>query len=118
MIDGNIFARIEAKTTTKNSIGEAVESWSDVGMVWGWLDYASGQNDVQKFNAKVQDTTHYFLCDFDKWQVATGKAEIPVTSENSRLVINNDVYNVLMIDNPMNLNQHLEIFLKFVGGGQ
>lgn len=116
MIDGNIFGTIQVKTTTKNSIGEAVESWEDVGMVWGWLDYGSGQNDIQKFNAKVQDTSHFFICDCANWKIAT-KGYV-VTSENSRMVIDNDVYNILMIDNPMLLNDHMEIFLKYVGGGQ
>jgi hypothetical protein len=34
---------------------------------------------------------------------------------NKRMVINGNVYDVLMIDNPMELNQHLEIYLKYVG---
>jgi hypothetical protein len=27
------------------------------------------------------------------------------------------VYDVLLIDDPMNLHQHIEVYLQFVGGG-
>lgn len=115
-IGGNLTATIQVKNDTgKNAIGEATESWNTVGTVLGWLDYSAGQNDVNQYNAKIQDTTHYFLCDFSKWKTATQDAS--VTSENSRLIVKNEVYNVLLIDDPMELKQHMEIYLKYVGGG-
>ena len=116
MIGGNITATIQVKTAgKKNAIGEAEQTWSDVGSVLGWLDYASGQNDLATYNAKIQNTTHYFLCDVTAWNSATQDAD--VTAENSRMVIDGEIYQVLLIDNPMNLNQHLEVYLKYVGGG-
>jgi hypothetical protein len=116
MIDGNITATIQVKSPNgKNAIGEASESWGAVGSVLGWLDYQSGQNSVQQYNAKIQDTTHLFLCDWFRWKNATQDAS--VTSENSRLILNGEVYNVLLIDDPMNLHQHVEVYLQFVGGG-
>ena len=116
MIGGNITSTIQVKTTgKKNAIGEAENMWSAVGSVLGWLDYASGQNDLATYNAKIQNTTHYFLCDFTRWNSATQDAE--VTSENARLLINGEVYNILLIDDPMNRHQHLEIYLQYVGGG-
>jgi len=36
--------------------------------------------------------------------------------EDRRMLINDEVYDVLYIDDPMNLHQHLEIFLKYIGG--
>lgn len=116
MIGGNITATIQKKSgNAKNVVGEYEEVWSDVGTVLGWLDFASGQNDVQAYNAKLQDTTHYFICDFFRWKEATQDASI--TSENSRLVVGGKIYNILLIDNPMELNQHMEVFLQYVGGG-
>ena len=116
-INGNITAVIQKKTTGRNIIGESTESWSDVGIVLGWLDYSysAGQSSVNQYQAKIQDTTHVFLCDWKKWKDATQDASI--TSENCRMVINDTVYNVLMIDDPMELHQHIEIYLKYVGGG-
>lgn len=111
-IGGNITATIQMKTSGgKNSIGENVESWNPVGSVLGFLDYASGQNSIQQYNAKLQDTTHYFFCDRSRWTF-TG-----CTSENCRMVINGDIYNVLLIDNPMQMDEHLEIYLEYIGGG-
>lgn len=116
LIGGNLNAVIQTKTSQgKNLIGENVEEWETVGTVLGWLDYASGQNDVNQFNAKIQETTHYFLCDVIRWKQAV--QDSPVTSENCRLVIKGDVYNTLLIDEVMDLGEHLEIYLKYVGGG-
>ena len=116
MIDGNITAIIQVKSSNgKNAIGEYTESWKDVGEVLGWLDYQAGQNSVQQYNAKIQDTTHYFMCDYFRWKTATQDEK--VTSENSRMILNDEVYNVLLIDDPMNLHQHIEVYLQFVGGG-
>ena len=116
MIGGNIKATIQMKTTgKKNVIGEAEKTWSDVGSVLGWLDYASGQNELATYHAKIQNTTHYFLCDFTRWKFATQDAK--VTSENTRMVIEGEVYQILLIDDPMNKHQHLEIYLQYVGGG-
>ena len=115
-IGGTVTATIQIKSSTgKNLIGEAVETWLTVGAVRGWLDFQSGQNGVGNYNAKIQESTHVFLCDSKLWKSAV--EGVSVTAENSRLTFNGDVYNVLLIDNPMELNQHMEIYLKYVGGG-
>lgn len=114
MIGGNIEAIVQKKIhSSVNQIGENVEVWSDVGTVLGWLDYATGENTVIQYNAKLQDTTHYFFCDHRIWIRDEG-----LTAENTRLVIKGDIYNVLLMDNPMEMDQHLEIYLKYIGGGQ
>ena len=116
MIGGNITAILQIKnTTTRNEIGEAIETWTDIGQVKGWLDYASGQADVQQYKGKVEDTTHFFLCDHFRWMDVTQGHGI--TSENCRIVVNGKIFNILYIDNPMELNQHMEVFLQYVGGG-
>lgn len=116
MIGGNIQATVQIKTSSgKNVIGENIEAWENVGEVKGYIDFASGQNDMQNYNAKLQRTSHYFICDYQKWIAM--KHDQNVTAENSRMVINENIYNVLMIDNPMELNQHIEVYLEYVGGG-
>lgn len=114
-IGGNITATVQVKASQKNKIGEGVKDWTDVGSVLGWLDYVSGDNNISQYRGKVQDTTHVFLCDHDKWTNAVQGAN--VTGENSRLVIGGNPYNVLFIDNPMELNEHMELYLQYVGGG-
>ena len=136
-VGGNITALVQVKDFgTKNSIGEKEHVWSDVTALTGWLDYASGQNSVADYNAKVQSTTHYFICDFTsfknlskKWvwnpsnlhtgviQSEQDETTIDATSENARMIINGNLYQILLIDDPMELHEHLEIYLQYLGGG-
>lgn len=107
-IGGNITARIQTKTDAKNAIHENVPVWTDTLSVVGWLDLSSGDSNHNVFNAKVQESTHIFLCDY---------RPLPnIISENARMVIDGLVYEILLIDNPMGMNQHYEIYLRFVGG--
>lgn len=45
-----------------------------------------------------------------------GYATVNVTSDNARIVVNGEVYEILLIDDPMNMHDHLEIYLRFIGG--
>lgn len=110
MINGNINAVLQLKQCEKNEIGETVAIWDDVVTLLGWLDLSGGDSKHTTFNAKVQESTHVFICDY------TDLLYYGITAENSRMVVNGLVYEVLLIDNPMELNQQLEIYLKFVGG--
>lgn len=108
-IDGNLDAQVQVRSTTRNDIGEAVKGWTTVQTIHGWLDYSGGGSGYTSFDAKIQETTHVFICDY----VALAAT---ITNENSRLVVNGGVYDILLIDNPMNLNRQLEIYLKYTGG--
>lgn len=108
-ISGNISAQLQVKTTKKNAIGEAVATWETRHTLTGFLDLANGESRYTNFNAKIQESTHYFICDY-----------VPLDSdiepENSRMIINGKTYAVMLIDNPMGLNYHFEIYLKYTGG--
>ena len=41
---------------------------------------------------------------------------VDVTSDNARMIVNGEVYEILLIDDPMNMHDHLEIYLRFIGG--
>lgn len=107
-IGGNISAQLQVKTTTKNAIGESVPTWKARHTLTGFLDLANGDSRYTTYNAKMQESTHYFLCDYTKLD--------GVVPENSRLLINGKTYDILAIDNPMELNYHLEIYLEYTGG--
>ena len=110
MIGGNIQAVIQVRTgSTQNIIGESVQSWKDTQTITGWLDLSSGEAGYNTYNAKIQESTHIFLCDY----VPLHK---DITAESARMLINGKVYDILLIDNPMEMNQHYEIFLKYTGG--
>lgn len=118
MIGGNTTAILQVKTTAKNAIGEQVPTWHNVWEQKGFLDLQAGDSKHTSFNAKIQESTHVFVCDYkaipDTFEV-DGKI-VGVSAENSRMVVNSKRYDVMLIDNPMELNQHLEIYLKFTGG--
>ena len=107
MIGGNVTAVLQTKTSSKNAFGEKVDTWSDVQLLKGFLDFTGGDGSYKSnFKGSVEETTHIFICDYDK--IASD-----VSPTQSRLMVNGTIYDVLMIDDPMNLHQHLEIMLKY-----
>ena len=105
-IGGNVTGELQAKTSTKNKYGEGVREWRTVDILKGFLDLSSGEAKYT-YNAKLAESTHIFLCDYKV---------LGVKEEGARMVVNGLIYDVTYIDNPMGLNEHLEIFLKYVGG--
>ncbi len=110
-IGGNIKAVIQTYTVTKNEIGEQVKSWTDRQTLQGWLDLQSGEARYSTYNAKIQESTHIFIADYVP--LAAG-----IQAENSRMTINGKRYDILLIDNPLEMGggSQLEIYLKFTGG--
>ena len=108
-IGGNITAYLQIKNgTSKNAIGEVVPEWTTLHTLNGFLDYQSGDAKYTNFNAKIQESTHVFVCDYIS-------LDERIKAENSRLIVNNKHYDIVLIDNPMELNYQLEIYLTFTG---
>ncbi len=110
-IGGNITAAIQVRSVTKNEIGEQVEKWPDVQSIKGWLDLTTGDSKYSTYNAKMQESTHIFIADYVP-------LDSRIKAENSRMVIKGKRYDIMLIDNPMELEKgsQLEIYLKFTGG--
>lgn len=109
-IGGNITANIQAVTDIeKNTFGEQIEKWETVQTLKGWLDLSGGSSSYTTYNAKIQESTHVFICDYVP-------LDSRIKAETSRMLINGKHYDVTLIDNPMELNAQLEIFLKYTGG--
>lgn len=118
MIGGNVKAVLQVSTTEKNEIGEKVPVWHDVVELFGWLDLQSGDSKYTTYNAKIQESTHLFICDYLPIPAILeieGKT-VRVSAENARMVTLSQKYDVMLIDNPMGLNKHLEFYLKYTGG--
>ena len=106
MIGGNTEAMLQQMTVSEtNHLGEDVKSWTDIHTLCGWLDLSNGDSKYT-YDAKLQESTHIFITDY---------TPIDRKTNDKRLVVDGVVYEVLLIDDPMELHQHLEIFLKFVG---
>lgn len=110
-IGGNTTALIQVSTTVKNDIGERVKQWTDVQSIKGWLDLQSGDSRYTTYHAKLQESTHIFIADY----VALDSR---ITAETARMVINGKRYDILLIDNPMEMQEgsQWEFYLKFTGG--
>lgn len=109
MIGGNTTAEIRVRSTVKNEIGGTSKTWTAVQSVKGWLDLTGGDSKYTTFNAKIQESTHVFLCDFVP-------LDARIKAENSRLVVGGKVFDILLIDDPMELHEQIEIYLKYTGG--
>lgn len=108
-IGGNTKAVIQTFTVTKNEIHEQVKTWADKQTLKGWLDLQSGDSKYSTFNAKMQESTHIFIADYVP--LAEG-----IQAENSRMTINGKRYDILLIDDPMEMHKQLEFYLKYTGG--
>ena len=108
-IGGNIIGELQISIPTKNKIGELIHTWTTIHTIKGWLDYITGETNRSNYSAKMQESTHVFVSDYVKLDQRVNQAAI-------RMLINNKVYDVVLIDNPMELNAQLEIYLKYVGG--
>lgn len=107
-IGGKTLGTIQTNTTAKNAIGEAVKEWVDAFRHEGWLDLQSGDSKYTNHNAKLEESTHVFLCDYHSGIYA-------LAGQDCRMIIKGTVYDVLLIDNPMELDEQLEIYLRKVG---
>lgn len=106
-IGGNTTLTLQTGTAAKNRIGEGVQTWTDAATLTGFLDLMNGTSSRSTFDTKLQESTHIFLADY---------AAITAKAEDCRALVGGQVYDVLLIDDPMGLHEHLEIYLKYLGG--
>ena len=107
-IGGNITATFQTKTTAKNEIGESVKTWANTFSHVGWLGLQSGDSKYNTHNAKLEESTHVFLCDYHSGIYA-------LAGQDTRMIIKGKMYDVLLIDNPDEMDEQLEIYLRKVG---
>ncbi len=107
-IGGNITGRFQICASVKNELGEKEKKWEDAVSHGGWLDLQSGDSKYTNFNAKLEESTHIFLCDYNS-------ALYALAGRDARAIFKGFVYDVLLIDNPMEMNEQLEIYLRKVG---
>ena len=122
-IGGNITGVFQVKTVRtdnagkiiKNEVAEAVYEWSEKASTNGWLGLQSGDSKHSNFNAKIEESTHVFLCDYDATLYALSLTDESGAALDVRAIFKGVVYDVLLIDNPDEMNEHLEIYLRRVG---
>ena len=116
-IGGNKQVVIQIKKVEKNRIGEPEAVYMDALPVMGWLDLLDGDSGHLNYRAKIQESTHIFLCGYIELKYQAGEGpDVKITPENSRMVIDGEVYEAVLYDDPMGMHEHLEIYLKYAGG--
>ena len=108
-IGGNTTINIQIRTTIKNEIGERKPDWKTIQSLNGWLDLMSGDSKRTSFYSKIEESSHIFVSDYVP-------LDEQIKEENSRALINGKTYDILLIDDPMELHKQLEIYLKYTGG--
>ena len=109
-IGGNITGVVQIKTSSgKNAIGEPEITWVSAFSKKGWLGLQTGDSKRTNFSAKIEESTHVFMCDFDAGIYA-------LADQDTRMLLKNNVYDVVFIDNPDEMDEQLEIYLRKIGG--
>jgi hypothetical protein len=106
-IGGNITCFLKERTLTKNEIGENVSTLTDYISLFGWLDFMTHVTERDNVKSKMVEATNIFLCDY----VYIEKSERDLVFVDDK----GKEYDILYIDDPMNLKYHLEIYLKYLG---
>lgn len=108
MVGGNLTATIQIKHVFENEIGESTPVWEDLYTIKGWLDLSSGSSTRLPHKTKTEESTHVFICDYDP-----DVRNLDV--RQCRFVCSSGNYEIKYIDDPMELHDHLEITLKYIG---
>lgn len=112
MIGGNKTLYIQTRSTSKNCIGEHEETWETIQSLVGFIDMISSDSKSTSYNTKLVEATDLFIADYEPI-----KAFIDIENpRNARAVVENRVYDITYIDDPMGMHKHLEIYLKYTGG--
>ena len=115
-IGGNITGTVQTMTgSEKNVLGEGVKAWNDFASQRGWLGMQSGDSKYTNHSAKVEESTHVFLCDFNAAIYGLTLPDESGAIPQVRMIIKGMVYDVLLIDNPDEMDAQLEIYLRKVG---
>ena len=111
-IGGNITGSVIVKDYSfKNEIGEREIVWKEAFNATGWLGLQNGDSKRTNFNAKIEESTHVFLMDFNTDIYSLTDNDLDV-----RMIIKGKMYDVLLIDNPDEMDEQLEIYLRKIGG--
>lgn len=101
-VGGNMTATFLKRSVVTNELGEQVELWNETASHDGWLDMTAGTSDYQ-YGRKLENSTHVFICDRFDLQGC------------SRIRCAGKLFDIVYVDNPMELGYHLEIYLTYVG---
>lgn len=112
-IEGNTKAYVQVKSTVPDEYAIDCLEWRDAfpEPLSGFLDLADAGTSACMMK-RVEDSDYIFLCDYFDLHTCNGK----LSTENSRMLIDGEIYEVRLYDDVMGLHEHMEIYLKYLGG--
>lgn len=110
-IDGNTKAIVQIKEIMQDEYQADRAGWKVAFSLKGVLDLLDGGVSL-KLMSRIEEADFLFLCDYFVPEYNGEK----LTAANCRFLINGEVYEVKLFDDPMRLHEHLEIYLKYLGG--
>ena len=93
---------VQSYTETEDGLGGWTETWTTDTTISGVLDLRRGDT-TEVANKQTVNSTHILLTD------------IHAINEKQRIVYDGKAYYVDYVDNPVNIDSHLEIYLRYEG---
>ena len=91
-----------------NGIGGNAEKEDEVFKIQGFLDLAQGfgaNGENSNLNSFLQESTHILITDYRE----------DISHKNWIIDSKGNRYNIVLVDDPVSMHNHLEIYLKFIG---
>lgn len=87
-----------------NGIGGHIEKEDELFKIRGFLDLLTGE-ETNVNNSFIQESTHIFITDFRE----------DIDTKHWIVDNKNNKYDITLVDDPVSMHDHLEIYLKFIG---
>lgn len=125
---------IHRKVNTKDDMGGRITSWLAIMTSKGVLDLMSG-SEVYRASKLMSEATHIWMCSVPVLLIEDPVEQttyfgtpfapspfgegIPAEILNTdRLIVGGSTYEIVYVDDPMNMGHHLEIAVKRLESGQ
>ncbi|NEZ46502.1 head-tail adaptor protein [Clostridium niameyense] len=90
----------------ENGIGGYIEREEELFKIQGYLDLLVGINgENTSLNAFIQESSHILITNYRE----------DITNRNWIIDSKNNRYDIVLVDDPVSMHDHLEIYLKFIG---
>ncbi|AEB75898.1 phage head closure protein [Clostridium botulinum] len=87
-----------------NGIGGKIENQTKLFEIKGFLDLLTG-DETNTNNAFIQESSHILITDYRE----------DIRNKNWMVDSNGNRYNIVLVDDPVSMHNHLELYLKFIG---